>query len=119
MSLSSIIQYATLFSLLIGLLGLGTAMLIHRQQVTTQIFLAVSSRDREPVIGTVFGERPAILVRRTLSRSSCHRDKSNPFRHVPKRPSFRECRCPNQAGISSILSADRRSSSIVGRPKYQ
>jgi hypothetical protein len=57
MRLNSIIQYATLFSLFIGLLGLGTAMLIHRQQVTTQIFLAVSSRDREPVIGTVFGER--------------------------------------------------------------
>jgi len=44
MSLNSIVQYATLFSLMIGILGLAIAIVIHRQQVTTQIFLAVSDR---------------------------------------------------------------------------
>jgi hypothetical protein len=36
-----IIQYATLFSLLMGGLGLVVAVLIHRAQVKTQIFLAL------------------------------------------------------------------------------
>jgi hypothetical protein len=44
MDLASVVQYATLLSLGIGVLGLATAVLIHRQQVTTQIFLALSAR---------------------------------------------------------------------------
>ena len=41
MSVGEVIQYATLFSLLIGGLGLVVAVLIHRVQLKTQIFLAL------------------------------------------------------------------------------
>ncbi len=41
---AQVIQYATLISLAVGILGLGLAVLIHRQQVTTQIFLELSAR---------------------------------------------------------------------------
>jgi len=44
MLLTSILPYATLFSVAIGLLGVTIAVLVHRQQLTTQIFLAVFSR---------------------------------------------------------------------------
>jgi hypothetical protein len=41
MSIGSVIQYATLLSLLIGGLGLVVAVLLHRVQLKTQIFLAL------------------------------------------------------------------------------
>lgn len=44
MYIENIIQYATLFSALIGSLGLAVAFFIHREQVKTQIFLALSAR---------------------------------------------------------------------------
>ncbi|MBV8863796.1 MAG: hypothetical protein JO210_00170 [Acidobacteriaceae bacterium] len=44
MNVQVIIQYATLASVLIGSLGLAVAFLIHREQVKTQIFLALSAR---------------------------------------------------------------------------
>ncbi len=44
MNVQQIIQYATLFSVLVGGLGLAVAFLIHREQVKTQIFLALSAR---------------------------------------------------------------------------
>ena len=44
MNVQQIIQYATLFSVLVGGLGLAVAFLIHREQVKTEIFLAVSAR---------------------------------------------------------------------------
>jgi hypothetical protein len=44
MNVQEIIQYATLLSVLIGSLGLAVAFLIHRDQVKTQIFLALSAR---------------------------------------------------------------------------
>jgi hypothetical protein len=44
MNIGQIIQYATLFSLLMGGLGLVVAVLIHREQVKTQIFLAMSAQ---------------------------------------------------------------------------
>lgn len=44
MRVQEIIQYATLFSVLLGGLGLALAFLIHRAQVKTQIFLALSAR---------------------------------------------------------------------------
>ena len=44
MNIQQIIQYATLFSVLVGGLGLAVAFLIHREQVKTQIFLALSAR---------------------------------------------------------------------------
>jgi hypothetical protein len=44
MIIGPIIQYATVFSLMIGGLGLAVAVLIHREQVKTQIFLALSAR---------------------------------------------------------------------------
>jgi len=44
MNLISILQYATLFSLGIGLLGVAISLLTNRQQLTTHIFLAAFSR---------------------------------------------------------------------------
>ena len=41
MNIGKIVQYATLFSILMGGLGLIVAVLIHRAQVKTQIFLAL------------------------------------------------------------------------------
>jgi hypothetical protein len=40
----SILQYATLLSLLIGGISVAVAVVIHRDQVKTEIFLAISSR---------------------------------------------------------------------------
>jgi hypothetical protein len=40
----SILQYATLLSLLIGGIGVAVAVVIHRDQVKTQVFLEVSAR---------------------------------------------------------------------------
>ena len=42
--LTSIPHYATLFSLVIGLIGVAIALLVSRQQLTTQIFLTIFSR---------------------------------------------------------------------------
>jgi hypothetical protein len=44
MNFGHIIQYATLLSLLMGGVGLVVAVLIHREQVKTQIFLAMSAQ---------------------------------------------------------------------------
>ncbi len=44
MYIGQIIQYATLLSLLMGGVGLVVAVLIHREQVKTQIFLAMSAQ---------------------------------------------------------------------------
>lgn len=44
MNASAIIQFAGLFSALVGSLGLAVAFFIHREQVKTQIFLALSAR---------------------------------------------------------------------------
>jgi hypothetical protein len=43
-NIGPILQYATLFSLLIGGLGLAVATFHHREQMKTQIFLALSAR---------------------------------------------------------------------------
>lgn len=43
-NVAPILQYATLFSLLIGGLGLAIATFHHREQMKTQIFLALSAR---------------------------------------------------------------------------
>jgi hypothetical protein len=44
MNVQEMIQYATLLSVLVGSLGLAVAFVIHREQVKTQIFLALSAR---------------------------------------------------------------------------
>jgi hypothetical protein len=44
MSLEYIIHYATLFWLLIGGISVAAAVVIHREQVKTEIFLALSAR---------------------------------------------------------------------------
>ena len=44
MNIGQIIQYATLLSLLMGGFGLVVAVVIHREQVKTQIFLALSAQ---------------------------------------------------------------------------
>ena len=49
MNAQQLIQYATLFSVLLGGLGLALAFLIHREQVKTEIFLALSARYDELV----------------------------------------------------------------------
>jgi hypothetical protein len=43
-NIGSMLQYATLFSLLLGGLGLAVATFHHREQMKTQIFLALSAR---------------------------------------------------------------------------
>jgi hypothetical protein len=70
MNVQQLIQYATLVSALVGSLGLAVAFFIHREQVKTQIFLALSARYDEllhsssagvwmsaPPEGTVIAER--------------------------------------------------------------
>jgi hypothetical protein len=47
MHFGHLIQYATLSSLLMGGLGVVVAVLNHREQVKTQIFLAMSARYEE------------------------------------------------------------------------
>src|SRR5690349_4711600 len=49
MNVQQIIQYATLFSVLVGSLGLVVAFFIHREQVKTEIFLSLSARYDELV----------------------------------------------------------------------
>jgi hypothetical protein len=44
MQIGLVLQYATLLSLLIGGLGIAVAVCIHREQVRTQIFLALSAQ---------------------------------------------------------------------------
>ena len=44
MTTTSVLQYATLLSLLIGGVSVAVAILNHRDQVKTQIFLALSAR---------------------------------------------------------------------------
>lgn len=44
MNTGQILHYATLISLLMGVLGLVVAVVNHREQVKTQIFLALSAR---------------------------------------------------------------------------
>jgi len=44
MKIGLVLQFATLFSVLIGGLGLAVALSIHREQVKTQVFLALSAR---------------------------------------------------------------------------
>ena len=44
MNLSAILQFAGVFSAFVGSLGLVVAFFIHREQVKTQIFLALSAR---------------------------------------------------------------------------
>ena len=44
MNIGQVIQYATLLSLLMGGLGLVVAVVNHREQVKTQIFLAMSAQ---------------------------------------------------------------------------
>ena len=44
MNIGHIIQYATLLSFLMGVLGVVVAVLNHREQVKTQIFLAMSAQ---------------------------------------------------------------------------
>ena len=44
MNINSLLRYATLFSVAIGLLGVAIALFANRQQVNTQIFLALVSQ---------------------------------------------------------------------------
>jgi hypothetical protein len=47
MNIEHILQYATLLSLLMGGLSLAVAVVIHREQAKTQIFLAMSAQYSE------------------------------------------------------------------------
>ena len=44
MNINYLLQYATLFSVAVGLLGVAMALFVNRQQVNTQIFLALASQ---------------------------------------------------------------------------
>jgi hypothetical protein len=44
MNVQLVIQYTTLFSVLTGALSLAVAVVLHREQLKTQIFLALSAR---------------------------------------------------------------------------
>jgi hypothetical protein len=47
MTIAHVVQFTTLFSLLMGGLGVVVAVLNHREQVKTQIFLAMSAQYEE------------------------------------------------------------------------
>jgi hypothetical protein len=70
MKLISILQYATLFSLGIGLLGVGISLLTNRQQLTTHIFLAVFSRYDELLENSSAGFWASLLPETELSEPS-------------------------------------------------
>lgn len=55
MNIGHVIQYATLLSLLMGGLSLVAAVVIHREQVKTQIFLALSAQYDELLKGSSSG----------------------------------------------------------------
>jgi hypothetical protein len=55
MHTGSILQYAALLSFLIGSLSVAVAVIIHRDQVKTQIFLAMSARYDELMQSSVAG----------------------------------------------------------------
>ena len=44
MHVTSLLQYATLFWVLLGALSVAVAVVVHREQVNTQIFLEMSGR---------------------------------------------------------------------------
>ena len=52
MNTGQIIHFATLISLLMGVLGLVVAVVNHREQVKTQIFLALSARYDELLLNS-------------------------------------------------------------------
>jgi hypothetical protein len=58
--LTSILHYATVFSLAIGLIGVAIALLVNRQQLTTQIFLTVFSRYDELLENSSAGFRASL-----------------------------------------------------------
>lgn len=70
MKLISILQYATLFSLGIGLLGVGISLLTNRQQLTTHIFLAVFSRYDELLENSSAGFWASLLPETELPEPS-------------------------------------------------
>jgi hypothetical protein len=70
MSLQHIIQLATLFSVLVGGLGLEVAFVIHREQVKTQIFLALSARYDELVHSSSAGVWLSVPEEATLTERS-------------------------------------------------
>ena len=70
MSLQHIIQLATLFSVLVGGLGLAVAFVIHREQVKTQIFLALSARYDELVHSSSAGVWLSVPEEATLTERS-------------------------------------------------
>jgi hypothetical protein len=63
---ASMLQYAALLSFLIGGLSVAVAVIIHRDQVKTQIFLAMSARYDELMQGSAAGlwinARPGTIV---------------------------------------------------------
>ena len=70
MKLISILQYATLFSVGIGLLGVAISLLTNRQQLTTHIFLAVFSRYDELLENSSAGFWASLLPETELPEPS-------------------------------------------------
>ena len=68
--LTSILHYATLLSLAIGLIGVAIALLVNRQQLTTQIFLTVFSRYDELLENSSAGFRASLQAEAELPERS-------------------------------------------------
>lgn len=70
MKLIDILQYATLFSLGIGLLGVAISLLNSRQQLTTQIFLALFARYDELLENSSAGYWASLLAETDLPETT-------------------------------------------------
>jgi len=111
MNPGSILQYAALLSLLIGGVSVGVALLTHRDQVKTQIFLELSARYdglmQSSAAGLWANWRPGTIVRERGDDSTisalrfCILVSLTYFL-------FRERRIPKRMWLLMLRSAERR-----------
>ena len=111
MNPGSVLQYAALLSLLIGGVSVGVALLTHRDQVKTQIFLELSARYDELIQSSAAAMwtnlRPGTIVRErgddlTISALRfCILVSLTYFL-------FRERRIPKRMWLLMLRSAERR-----------
>jgi hypothetical protein len=111
MNTGLILQYATLLSLLIGGVSVAVAVVIHREQLKTEIFLAMSARYDELLQSSSTGvwlgmPAGAVLPERCdhLSISALRFYRLVSLTYFL----FREHRIPKRMWQSMLLSAERR-----------
>ncbi|HEX4168384.1 MAG TPA: hypothetical protein VHZ55_23220 [Bryobacteraceae bacterium] len=111
MTTGSILQYATLLSLLIGGVGVAVAVINHRAQVKTEIFLALSARYDEWMQGS------ATFFWSSTSAETMLPDRSNDLTISALRLCalvslgyylFREHRIPKRMWLLLLRAAERR-----------